>query len=121
MDSSDWATVIVASISVASAALSGRAAKIASKYTSTASVINSKTQAETEAYNRARAMDIQTIKRQDEELAELQGKYSLLEEKYKALKLDNEGLHEDNDRLRRRVSRLERLEERLKELGYSVD
>jgi len=121
MDSSDWATVIVASISVASAALSGRAAKIASKYTSTASVINSKTQAETEAYNRARKMDIETIQRQDEELKELQEKYAALEVKYNELKVDSERMNEDNDRLRRRVSRLERLEKRLEELGYSVE
>lgn len=109
-----WATIIVAAIALVSAFFSGRSASNASKYTT-------RTQAETEAYNRAREMDLRTIKRQDEELEELEKKYDDLDEKYKLLKQDNEQLHEDNDRLRRRVSRLERLEDRLKELGYSVE
>jgi peptidoglycan hydrolase CwlO-like protein len=114
MDAQGWATVGVALIALVSAVLSGRSAANASKY-------STRTQAETEAYNRARKMDVETIERQDRELEELQKKYDLLDEKYRFLKQDNEKLHEDNDRLRRRMTRLERLEERLKELGYSVD
>jgi len=113
MDST-WATIIVAAIALVSAIFSGKASSNASKYTT-------RTQMETEAYNRARAMDLKTIERQDRELDELQKKYDQLDEKYRFLKQDNESLHEDNDRLRRRITRLERLEKRLEELGYSVE
>lgn len=104
MDAQGWATIGVALIALVSAVLSGRSAANASKY-------SSRTQAETEAYNRARKMDVETIERQDKELTEL-------DEKYKFLRLDNERLHEDNDRLRRRVSRLER---KLEEMGVPLD
>jgi predicted RNase H-like nuclease (RuvC/YqgF family) len=104
MDAQGWATIGVAFIALISAILSGRSAANASKY-------STRTQAETEAYNRARKMDVETIERQDKELAEL-------DEKYKFLKQDNERLHEDNDRLRRRVSRLER---ELEKLGVVLD
>lgn len=101
MEAGNWAMVIVAGISLISAILSGRAAAGASKY-------SSKAQAETEAYNRARKMDIETIERQDKELEEIREENRKMQQKMGELKLDNERLHEDNDRLRRRVSRLEK-------------
>lgn len=100
MNVSNWAPIIVAAIALVSAILSGRAASNASKYSTRA-------QAETEAYNRARTMDIKTIERQDEELEEIRAENALMLVRIKELKVDNEQLHEDNDRLRRRISRLE--------------
>lgn len=102
MDAGNWATIIVAAIALISAIFSGRAAAGASKYSSRA-------QAETEAYNRARTMDIQTINRQDQEIEEIRKENAEMFQKIKDLKADNERLHEDNDRLRRRVTHLERL------------
>lgn|SRR5512134_1401222 len=49
--------------------------------------------AETEAYNRARKLDIETIERQDKEYAEL-------EAKHKKTNLELKEAHEDNDKLR---------------------
>jgi len=102
MDAGNWATLIVAAISLISAIFSGRAAAGASKF-------SSKAQAETEAYNRARKMDVETIDRQDKEIKEIQAENAVMLQKMKELKIDNERLHEDNDRLRRRVTHLERL------------
>lgn len=110
MDAGNWATIIVAAITVLAAILSGRAAAGASKF-------SSKAQAETEAYARARKMDIETIERQDKEIEELREEVAQHREKIKELKLDNERLHEDNDRLRRRIIRLERQ----LEIGESSD
>ena len=102
MNAGNWAAIIVAAISLLSAVFAGRAAAGASKYSTRA-------QAETEAYNRARKMDIETIERQDEEIEEIRKENKKLDARIKELKLDNERLHEDNDRLRRRVAHLERL------------
>jgi predicted RNase H-like nuclease (RuvC/YqgF family) len=100
MDAGNWAAIIVAAIALFSAILSGRAAAGASKFSSRAI-------AETEAYNRARKMDIETIERQDKEIEEIREENRQMQQKIRELKLDNERLHEDNDRLRRRVARLE--------------
>lgn len=102
MDAGNWAGIIVAVIALVSALLSGRAAASASKY-------STKAQAETEAYNRARKMDIETIERQDTELAEIREENKKMDSRIRELKIDNERLHEDNDRLRRRITHLENL------------
>lgn len=107
MDSASWALIVVALISVVSAVLSGRAAKSAARLNSDATVMNSRTQAETDAYNRARKMDIETIERQDREIDEIRDNSEKLREKVRELTKDNERIHEDNDRLRRRISALE--------------
>lgn len=114
MEAFNWAGVVVAIIGVLSAILSGRAARTAAKYSSDASVANAKVAAETEAYNRARRMDIETIERQDKEIEEIRKNNSDLREKVRAvmqanelLRQDNASLHEDNQALRRRVTRLE--------------
>jgi len=104
MKGSDWAVIIVALISVMSAVLAGRSARKAAKYDSDASIMNSKTLAETEAYNRARKMDIETIERQDRDL-------DLLRLKVRALQEDNDRLHEENRLLKRRVAKLEQNQE----------
>lgn len=115
MSGSDWAAIVVGVISVLSAIFSGRAAKAAAKYNSDASVITSRAQAETEAYQRARKMDIETIERQDSELEELRELNRKLRERVQAvmqindnLREENIKLHQDNETLRRRVTRLER-------------
>lgn len=114
MEAFNWAGVAVAVIGVISALLSGRAARTAAKYSSDASVANAKVAAETEAYNRARKMDIETIERQDQEIEEIRQNNRDLREKVRALMQDNErlrqdnvSLHQDNEALRRRVTRLE--------------
>jgi predicted RNase H-like nuclease (RuvC/YqgF family) len=89
----DWATIIVAGVALVSAIFSGRSASNASKY-------STRTQAETEAYNRARAIDTATIERQEKELVKLRKKVEELDE-------DNEMLHGENEDLRRRVRILE--------------
>lgn len=107
MGSSDWAIIIVALISVISAFASGRAARNAAKYNSDASVMNSRTQAETEAYHRARKMDVETIDRQDKEIEEIRLNNQQLREKVRSLLADNQRIHEENESLKRRVSLLE--------------
>lgn len=101
MEPSNIAAIVVAFISVLSAWLAGRAARSAAKFSADASTSNEKIKAETEAYDRARKMDIATIKRQDEELDELRAEV-------KSLKEDNRTLHRQNEALRSRVSTLER-------------
>lgn len=71
-------------------------------------MMNSKTLAETEAYNRARKLDTETIERQEREIKEIRANNEDLRDKVRALKTDNESIHEDNDRLRRRIARLEK-------------
>jgi TolA-binding protein len=107
VDGGNWAAIIVAVLALLSA---GYTARQASK----ASTTSVRTQAETEAYERARKMDTETIGKQEKKIEKLEVRVQQLEEK-------NETLEEDNDRLRNRVNRLERLEKRLKEMGYSVD
>lgn len=110
MSGADWAIVVVGVISLVSAFLSGRTAR------STA-----KTQAETEAYARARKMDVETIERQDREIEEIRKNNQDLRTKVRALisanenlKQDNQTLHQENKALIRRVARCE---ERLGEIN----
>jgi peptidoglycan hydrolase CwlO-like protein len=111
MKSSDWAVIIVALISVVSAVLAGRSARKAAKYDSEASITNSRTVAETEAYNRARKMDIETIERQDKEIDEVREQNRKLRAKIRELQNDYETVHEENRVLRQRVTRLEQQQE----------
>jgi|ERR1043165_1575695 FtsZ-binding cell division protein ZapB len=111
MKGSDWAVIIVALISVVSAVLAGRSARKAAKYDSDASIMNSKTLAETDAYNRARKMDIETIERQDKEIDEIREQNRRLRAKIRELQVDNENLHEENKSLKQRVTRLEQHQE----------
>lgn len=79
MNAATIASLIVAVIAALAAIASQRAA-------SKASVVNSKTMAETEAYNRARKMDIDTIERLDKENKELREREKELEEQIDILK-----------------------------------
>jgi predicted RNase H-like nuclease (RuvC/YqgF family) len=79
MDATNVASLIVAAIAALAALASNRAA-------SKASVVNARTQAEEEAYNRARAMDTETINRLDRENKELRAREKELEEQVDILK-----------------------------------
>lgn len=111
MKGSDLALILVAVISVISAVLSSRSARKAAKYDSDSSVTNTRTVAETEAYNRARKMDIETIQRQDNEIDEIREQNRKLRAKVRELQADNEDLREENRGLTQRVARLERRQE----------
>lgn len=111
MKSSDWALIIVALISVVSAMLASRSSRKAAKYESDAEITNSRTIAETEAYNRARKMDLETIKRQDDEIDEIREQNRKLRERIRELQEDNYSLREQNRNLLQRVTRLERHQE----------
>lgn len=109
MTATNWAAIIVALISVVAAIFSGRAAKSAAKFNSNASVMNSRTQAETEAYIRARNMDLKTIEQQDKEIEEIRVNNEELRKKVRTLITENIELRQENDALRRRVTLLEQL------------
>lgn len=76
----------VAVIGLTSAWLSGRSARKAAQFSADASIANERTKAETEAYNRARAMDIQTIARQEIEIKKLSDRITFLEGENAVLK-----------------------------------
>lgn len=115
MTGANWAIIVVGLISVLGAYVSGRAARSAAKFNADASTASSKAQAETEAYHRARKMDIETIERQNKEIEEIRKNNQDLRHKVRTLIADNGRLREDNNRkqeeidsLLRRVDRLER-------------
>lgn len=76
-----------------------------------ATVINAKAAAELDAYNRAREMDLRTIKLQDEEFNELREKHENLKKRVSELERENDELHSDNAKFRRRIAALERKQE----------
>lgn len=113
MTGSDWAVIVVAVISLVGALLSARSARGAAKYNAEASHASARAEAETEAYNRARKMDVETIHRQDEEIKELIADNKKLRDDLKTLKADHDKLwgryreqHEELQTLRRHVARL---------------
>lgn len=112
MKGSDIAIIVVALISIIGAWLSGRSAKAAAKYTSDADVSSQRVIAETEAYNRARAMDTETIAIQNKKIADLREENERIIRAIRQLREENQILHEDNDRLRRRIAGLEQSQER---------
>jgi predicted RNase H-like nuclease (RuvC/YqgF family) len=77
---------VVALIGIISAWLSGRSARKAAQASADASMANARTQAETDAYNRARKMDIETISRQENEIKKLSDKIQFLEAENALLK-----------------------------------
>jgi len=95
VDDLNWVgSAVVASIGLVSAALAGRSARKAAQSSADASTANERTKAETEAYNRARKMDIETIERQEAEIKKLQDRITFLEG--------------ENSILKRRVEELEK-------------
>lgn len=96
------------------AALAGYASQRASAKAQTkTAATSSRTELEKEAYERARAFDMETIKRQDGELAELRQHVKDLNADVKRVVSENDVLHdenrqvlEDNNRLRTEVKAL---------------
>jgi predicted RNase H-like nuclease (RuvC/YqgF family) len=81
-----YASIVIAIIGVVSAWLAKREATKAAKASADASMANAKTQAETDAYARARKMDIETIARQEAEIKKLTDKVQFLEAENSLLK-----------------------------------
>lgn len=107
------ASILVASVAAISAYASQRSA-------SKASTVNVQTETsasmEREAYVRARAFDTETIRRQDEEIAELRQADRDRAAENRELKTENESLRQENKDLKRQlravVERVQRLERR---------
>lgn len=121
MDAANIATIIVAVIAALSALASQRAAARASTRNVSTS---SRVEMEKEAYDRARAYDTETIKRQDAEIAELRAEMAEVKTKHSTCTAEIERLkaahEEENSALRVRIARLEtglhtNLEELLRE------
>lgn len=97
IDPIDIASVIVSLIAASAAIASQRAA-------ARASVVNTKETSrvdmEKEAYERARAYDTETIRRQDAEIEEIRASNIQLNDDLKILHADNKQLHTDNELLR---------------------
>ena len=87
MDAVSAATILVALIAAAGAWASQRAAH---KVSVANTITSGRVDMEKEAYNRARAYDTETIKRQDEEIAELRACHKLCLDDIKNLKLTYE-------------------------------
>lgn len=107
MDGGNWAAIIVASLSLLAGLWTAR-------QSAKASTVSVRTQAETEAYNRARKMDTETIEKQEKKIEKLEARVQHLEDQ-------NDMLEQDNDRLRNRINRLENIEKRLKDMGYTIE
>ena len=76
----------VATIGIVSSWLAGRSARKAAQFSADASTANERTKAETEAYSRARKMDIETIARQEIEIKKLSDRITFLEGENSILK-----------------------------------
>lgn len=100
MDSTNLASLIVSLIAALGAIAAGRSASKAQVRTAE---VQSRTSAETEAYNRARNMDVATITRQDNEIAALREANKIMNQ----VLMENDDLKAEVARLRRRVRRLE--------------
>lgn len=105
-DASDIVTLLVALISLwAARSAQKQSAKSVTEQKNAekeAATITSRSEAETEAYIRARKMDVDTIERQDKELEDLNAKYDNLDSKYQQVLIENH-------RLQERVAELEKL------------
>lgn len=101
------AGVLVAIIAAIGGYAAQRAAARAQKYNADASVSAAKATAELEAYHRARSMDRETIKWQDQEILDLRAENSIIRARLREVETDNEELRKDNVALRRRVTALE--------------
>lgn len=92
---------------------SARAAIANAKTTADANKETSRAEAEKEAYDRARKMDIETIERQDKEIDEIREQNKLLKEQnehlnsdVKRIDADNTSLHDENRRVMEDNARL---------------
>lgn len=108
MDKSDLVTLVVAALSLLAAISSQRQSAKASKGNNETAIITSRTDLETEAYIRARAIDTETIQRQAAELKEVRAEMHELEQKYDELDDKYDDLVDQNKSLRDRIIELER-------------
>ena len=113
----DIGSIIVAVVAALGAWASQRAA---AKATTFNTAVTTRLDAEKEAYERARAFDIETINRQEKELESLRKENDRLRSIIEDLQNDNSKVHEELRMLRLRVNKLERgfpksLEEMLRE------
>lgn len=83
MDLTNVASILVALIAAFGA---WAAQKSAAKANKTNTQVSGRLEAEREAYERARAFDLRTIERQDQELRELRDKYAQLEDELSSAK-----------------------------------
>lgn len=105
MDPSAVASIIVSMIAASSAYASQRsAARAANVNTVTASRV----EMEREAYQRARDFDVATMKRQDEEIAELLGDVVTLKKENQELRKENREIKKENRDLSERLTKCER-------------
>lgn len=82
-----------------------------SRTSANATTVNARTNAETEAYTRARKLDVETITRQDAEIKELYEKLEHLNNDVKMVHSENEVLRVDNARILAENARLRDLNE----------
>lgn len=108
MDKSDLVTLAVAIIAGLTALASQRQSAKAAKGTNETTVITSRTEAEKEAYIRARTMDTETINRQGAELKEMRAELENLDQKYETLMGKYNEIVLQNQRLRDRIIELEK-------------
>lgn len=105
IDPSAVASIIVSLIAASSAFASQRsAARAANVNTVTASRV----EMEREAYQRARDFDVATMKRQDEEIAELLGNVVALKKENQEYRRDVQELRKENRELSTRLSKCEK-------------
>lgn len=98
MEPVSWAVLIVAAISAFGSWATARAS---GKATITNAEVTARVEMEKEAYGRARAFDISTIERQDQEILELR-------EENKEIRTENQELRRQIQLLERRLSSLEK-------------
>jgi DNA repair exonuclease SbcCD ATPase subunit len=95
----DWAAIVVAAIAAFGSVAAQRSAAKASKFNT---MVSGRLEAEREAYERARAFDVETIDRQDAELMRLREENSRLRTELASVKrrlTKIEGLIPDVERL----------------------
>lgn len=110
MDAGNWAAIITSLIALFGAWASSRNARKAAEknvvVTTSGEVEKARLAAETAAYERARKMDVETIERQDKEIAEVREQYNKvlehnhhLNEDVKRVDKENRAVLEQNERV----------------------
>lgn len=104
------ASIVISIVAALGAWLSARESR---KATTTNTVASGRVEMEKEAYERARALDVETIERQDKRIKELEEEAEDTEE-------DLRQLHHANDQLLERSDRLASDNSRLREAVYDL-
>lgn len=105
MDAGDWAAIICSLAALLGVVVTSRNARKAQEKNTTVvsatELEKARLAAETAAYERARKMDVETITRQDKEIAELREQLEHLNADVKSVNRHNEELTAKNERLER--------------------